>query len=156
MRLIDSHCHLQAERFEADRDEVLVVARDAGIERLLVPGWNAWSSDAALELVDRHPWLDAAVGVHPHDPAKVTDTEWARIVALGADPRVAAIGAPGPAHDRMFSPISDQHANLRRNLALALETGKPAILHVRSPAGRHDAPEALPGERRRSEEHTSE
>ena len=148
MRLIDSHCHLQAERFEADRDEVLVVARDAGIERLLVPGWNAWSSDATLELVDRHPWLDAAVGVHPHDAAKVTDTEWARIVALGADPRVAAIGETGLDYDRMFSPISDQHANLRRNLALALETGKPAILHVRSPAGRHDAQEALLGELR--------
>jgi TatD DNase family protein len=143
MRLIDSHCHLQADRFDPDRDEVLAAARDAGLERVLVPGWNAWSSDAALDLVDRHPWLDAAVGVHPHDAAKVSDAEWVRIVALGADPRVVAIGETGLDYDRVFSPILDQHVNLRRNLVLALETGKPAILHVRSPAGRRDAQDAL-------------
>jgi TatD DNase family protein len=143
MRLIDSHCHLQADRFDPDRDEVLAAARDAGLERVLVPGWNAWSSDAALDLVDRHPWLDAAVGVHPHDAAKVSDAEWIRIVALGADPRVVAIGETGLDYDRVFSSIPDQHVNLRRNLGLALETGKPAILHVRSPAGRRDAQDAL-------------
>ncbi|MEW5991467.1 MAG: TatD family hydrolase [Chloroflexota bacterium] len=143
MRLIDSHCHLQADRFDADRDAVLAAARAAGVERLLVPGWNAWSSEAALGLVDRHPWLDAAVGVHPHDAAKVTEREWARIAAIGADPRVVAIGETGLDYDRMFSPIPDQHANLQRNLALALDTGKPAILHVRSPAGRRDAQDAL-------------
>jgi TatD DNase family protein len=143
MRLIDSHCHLQADRFDPDRDEVLAAARDAGLERVLVPGWNAWSCDAAVGLVDRHSWVDAAVGVHPHDAAKVSDAEWVRIVALGADPRVVAIGETGLDYDRVFSPIPDQHVNLRRNLALALETGKPAILHVRSPAGRRDAQDAL-------------
>jgi TatD DNase family protein len=143
VRLIDSHCHLQAERFGADVEAVLEAARAAGVERILVPGWNAWSCNAALDLVDRHPWLDAAVGVHPHDAAKVSDAEWARIATLGADQRVKAIGETGLDYDRVFSPIADQHANLRRNLALALETGKPAILHVRSPAGRRDAQDAL-------------
>ena len=143
MRLIDSHCHLQADRFDPDRDEVLAAARYAGLERVLVPGWNAWSCDAAVGLVDRHSWVDAAVGVHPHDAAKVSAAEWVRIVALGADPRVVAIGETGLDYDRVFSPIPDQHVNLRRNLVLALETGKPAILHVRSPAGRRDAQDAL-------------
>jgi TatD DNase family protein len=146
MRLIDSHCHLQAERFSTDVDEVVDAARAAGLERLLVPGWNAWSSMAALDLVDRHSWLDAAVGVHPHDAARVTDAEWARIVARAADHRVVAIGETGLDYDRVFSPIPDQHANLRRNLALAHETGKPAILHVRSAAGRRDAQDALTAE----------
>ncbi len=143
MRLIDSHAHLQADRFKADADDVIEAARVAGLERILVPGWNAWSSDAALDLVTRHPWLDAAVGVHPHDAAKVTDEEWARIAGLASDPRVVAIGETGLDYDRVFSPIDDQHANLRRNLHLALETGKPAILHVRSAVGRHDAQDAL-------------
>jgi len=143
MRLIDSHCHLQADRFDPDRDAVVDAARAAGLERILVPGWNAWSSEAAVELVARHPWMDAAVGVHPHDAAKVGDGEWGRIAALAADPRVVAIGETGLDYDRVFSPIPDQHANLRRNLALALELGKAAILHVRSPAGRRDAQDAL-------------
>ena len=146
MRLIDSHCHVQSDRFAADADAVIDGARATGVERILVPGWNAWSSEAALGLVDRHPWLDAAVGVHPHDAAKVTEAEWARIVELAADRRVAAIGETGLDYDRVFSPIEDQLVNLRRNLALALETGKPAILHVRSAAGRRDAQDALVAE----------
>jgi TatD DNase family protein len=143
VRLIDSHCHLQADRFGADVDVVIAAARASGVERILVPGWNAWSSVAALDLVDRHPWVDAAVGVHPHDAAKVSDAEWTQIVALAGDPRVVALGETGLDYDRVFSPIADQHTNLRRNLSLARETGKPAILHVRSSAGRGDAQDAL-------------
>jgi TatD DNase family protein len=56
---------------------------------------------------------------------------------------VAAIGETGLDNDRLFSPIPDQLTNLRRNLWLAAETGKPAILHCRSAAGRRDAQDAL-------------
>ena len=150
MRLIDSHCHLQSERFADDVDDVIGAALDAGLERVLVPGWNGWSSSAAVALVDRHPWLDAAVGVHPHDAARVTDAEWASIVRASADPRVVAIGETGLDYDRVFSPIPDQHVNLRRNLGLALQTGKPAILHVRSGHGMRDAQDALVEELRAS------
>lgn len=148
MRLIDSHCHLQADRIAPDVEAVVEAARVAGVERILVPGWNGWSSAAAIELVGRHPWLDAAVGVHPHDAAKVDDAEWRSIAALAADLRVVAIGETGLDYDRAFSPIPDQLTNLRRNLALALETGKPAILHVRSKPGRSDAQDDLVAELR--------
>jgi TatD DNase family protein len=143
MRLIDSHGHVNADRFEDDVDEVVGAALDAGLERLLVPGWNVGSSLRALDLAERIPWLDASVGVHPHDAAKVDDAGWAGLVRLGADPRVVAIGETGLDYDRVFSPIPDQLANLRRNLALARETGKPAILHCRSAAGRRDGQDAL-------------
>lgn len=59
-----------------------------------------------------------------------------------------AIGETGLDYDRVFSPIADQLTNLRRNLALALETGKPAILHCRSAAGRRDAQDQLVDELR--------
>ena len=131
-RLVDSHCHLNADRFEGDADLVLGGARLAGVERILVPGWNVASSERALALADRFAGLDVGVGVHPHDAAKVDDAGWARIVELAGDPRVAAIGETGLDYDRVFSPIPDQLTNLRRNLALALATGKPAILHCRS------------------------
>ena len=68
---------------------------------------------------------------------------WAPIAAGVRRPRVVAIGETGLDYDRVFSPIPDQLANLRRNLALALETGKPAILHCRSADGRRDAQDAL-------------
>jgi TatD DNase family protein len=143
VRLIDSHCHVNADRFANDAELVVGAARLAGVERILVPGWNVASSERALELVDRLPWLDAAVGVHPHDAAKVDDAGWERIRAWAADDHVVAIGETGLDYDRVFSPIPDQLTNLRRNLALAAETGKPAILHCRSAAGRRDAQDTL-------------
>jgi TatD DNase family protein len=150
MRLVDSHGHLNADRFDADVDLVVGAARLAGIERLLVPGWNEHSSARALEVAARWPWMDAAVGIHPHDAAKVDGSGWARIVAWARDDRVVAIGETGLDSDRMFSPWEAQLDNLRRNLALALETGKPAILHCRSGPGQRDAQDALLAELRRA------
>ena len=148
MRLIDSHGHLNADRFADDVDRVLDGARAAGLERLLVPGWNVASSERALDLVARRPWLDAAVGVHPHDAAKVDGAGWTDVEDWARDERVVAIGETGLDYDRVFSPIDVQLENLRRNLALALATGKPAILHCRSRAGERDAQDALVAELR--------
>jgi TatD DNase family protein len=144
--LIDSHCHLNAERFAGDEGPTLERARAAGVERILVPGWNVASCERAVALADRFDWLDIAVGVHPHDAANVDDAGWRTILRLAEDPRVVAIGETGLDYDRVFSPIPAQLANLRRNLALALETGRPAILHVRSASGRSDAQEAIVAE----------
>jgi TatD DNase family protein len=148
VRLIDSHAHVQAGAFEADRTAVLAAAREAGVERLLVPGWDAGSSEAAVRLATEHDWIDAAAGIHPHDAAAATDGDWAAIVRLSADPRVVAIGETGLDFDRMHSPPEAQLANLRRHLRLALDSGKPAILHCRSAIGRRDAQDALIGELR--------
>ncbi len=148
MRLIDSHCHLQADRFAADVDLVIGGARLAGVERILVPGWDRRSGEAAIKLAERFEWLDASVGVHPHDAAVVDAVDWAWVVQAAADPRVVAVGETGLDFDRVFSPVDSQLANLRRNLQLALETGKPAILHCRSAEGRRDAQDALVGQLR--------
>lgn len=148
VRLVDSHAHLQADRFAKDVDLVIGGARLAGVERILVPGWDAESCRAALALADRFPWIDVAVGVHPHDAAAVDEAGWAEIVELASDPRVVAIGETGLDTDRAFSPLDAQLANLRRNLSLGMETRKPVILHCRSKPGQRDAQDALLGELR--------
>ena len=147
MRLIDSHAHLQADAFAWDRAGVIANAREAGVERILVPGWDAGSSAAAVSLAGE--WgMDAAVGVHPHVAALVTEADWAAIVELAGVPEVVAIGETGLDYDRMHSPHEAQLANLRRHLRLSLDTGKPAILHCRSAAGKRDAQDALIAEMR--------
>jgi TatD DNase family protein len=143
MRLVDSHCHLQADRFDDDVDLIVGGARLAGVERILVPGWDLASSLGALALSERFPWLDAAVGIHPHDAEAADDAAWAEMVRLADDPRVVAVGETGLDFDRMFSPVLAQMANLRRNLRLAVDTGKPVIVHCRSAAGARDAQDAL-------------
>src|SRR5436190_2190912 len=93
--LIDSHCHLNADRFEKDAEAVLEAAQRGGLERILVPGWNVASSERALELAERHPWLDVAVGIPPHDAAKAPPDGWDRIARRAAEPRGVATGAMG-------------------------------------------------------------
>jgi TatD DNase family protein len=147
MRLIDSHAHLQADAFGADRAAMISSARAAGVERILVPGWDAGSSAAAVATA-REWGIDAAAGAHPHDAALVTDADWAAIVELAAAPEVVAIGETGLDYDRLHSPREAQLANLRRHLRLSLATGKPAILHCRSAAGHRDAQDDLIAELR--------
>jgi TatD DNase family protein len=141
--LVDSHAHLQADRFRRDVELVIGGAKLAGVERILVPGWNLESCAAALALMDQFSWLDPAVGVHPHEAATVDDAGWASIVRLASDPRVVAVGETGLDYDRLFAPVEAQLANLRRNLELAVELGRPAIIHCRSAPGRRDAQDAL-------------
>ncbi|HJW23010.1 MAG TPA: TatD family hydrolase [Candidatus Limnocylindrales bacterium] len=143
MRLVDSHCHLQAERFDADRDEVIERARLAGVERILVPGWDLPSSAAAIDLVSSHAWLDAAAGIHPHDAARADAAAWLGIDRLARDHRVVAVGETGLDFDRMFSPEVAQLDNLRRHLELGLDVAKPVILHCRSAAGSTAAHDAM-------------
>lgn len=144
MRLVDDHCHLQAGAFATDAPAVLAAARSAGVERLLVPGWDASSSRAAAQLAGDHH-LEYAAGIHPHvaADAEADDEAWHTIVELAALEGCVAIGETGLDYDRAFSPRAVQLHNLRRHLALARELAKPAILHCRSKAGRRDAQDDL-------------
>jgi TatD DNase family protein len=130
--LVDSHAHLQHARFEGDRDAVIARAVEAGLERILVPGWDVASSEAALELAARHPGVvDAAVGIHPHDAASMDEPAWARLEALVADPRARAVGEIGLDHFRNLSPPAAQRDVFERQLALAAERGLPVLVHHR-------------------------
>src|ERR1035437_7474794 len=100
MRLIDSHAPLQADAFAADLASVIESAREAGVERILVPGWDAGSSAAAVELA-REWGAEAAVGIHPHDAATATAADWSSVVELAAAPVVVAIGETGLDYDRL-------------------------------------------------------
>ena len=109
-----------------------------------VPGWNVRVLGAragarrALAVARRRGRRPSARrGEGGRAPAGRAIEAWAR------DERVVAIGETGLDSDRMFSPWDAQLDNLRRNLALALATGKPAILHCRSRAGARDAQDAL-------------
>ncbi|MCV0403800.1 MAG: TatD family hydrolase [Chloroflexi bacterium] len=130
--IVDSHCHLQHERFELDRDAVLARAAEAGIERILVPGWDLPSSYAALELASRHgPQVEAAVGVHPHHAAETDDAGWDELERLAADDRCRAVGEIGLDYFRNLSPPDVQRDAFARQLALAAGLDRPVLVHDR-------------------------
>ena len=75
MILIDSHCHIDGEQFDADRDEIVERAREAGLVAMLNIGTGDPNTDdfsRAVAVAERYENVYAAVGVHPHD-AKLYD-----------------------------------------------------------------------------------
>lgn len=105
---------------------------EAGIVRIVVPGWDVPSSEAALELASRHrDLLVAAVGVHPHDAASVDAAGWAAIESMAGDPSSGAIGEIGLDFHRNLSPPEVQREALLRQLDLAARVGKPVLVHDR-------------------------
>jgi TatD DNase family protein len=139
--LVDSHCHLQDAAFDNDRAAVLARAVAAGIEHLLVPGFDLPSSRAALALARDHPEIRAAVGVHPHFAVVTTPPEWEELAALAARPEVVAVGEIGLDYFRNLSPPDVQRDAFARQLAVAAELRKPVLVHDRD--AHHDVRQAL-------------
>ena len=129
---MDSHAHLQHESFADDLAAVLDRARAAGLARILVPGWDRSSSEAALALAGAHPdLLDAAVGIHPHFVGSASEADWTALESLAADPRCRAVGEIGLDFYRNLSPPDAQREGLARQLVLAGTVGKPVLVHDR-------------------------
>jgi TatD DNase family protein len=119
---------------------VIARAVEAGIQRICVPGWDLASSEAALDLADRHPGvIDAAVGIHPHHAVDMDESAWGRLEALVADSRTRAVGEIGLDFYRNLSPPDVQREALARQLALAGARDLPVLVHDREA---HDATEA--------------
>jgi TatD DNase family protein len=133
MKLIDSHCHIDGEDFDKDRDEVLARARAAGVSPLVVVGTGA-SLDLirrAVDLAEREPDVFAVVGVHPHDAAKIEPGWWAALEELAQRPRVVAVGETGLDFYYDNSPREAQLGAFREHVRLARRVGKPVVCHVR-------------------------
>jgi TatD DNase family protein len=130
--IADAHCHLQDPAFDADRAEVLSRAADAGVERLLVPGYDVPSSRAALALATAYPdRIHAAVGVHPHYADRPSDSEWDELAAMAREPGVVAVGEIGLDFFRNLSSPAAQSEAFARQLAFALVVRRPVIVHDR-------------------------
>jgi TatD DNase family protein len=130
--LIDTHCHLNHERLEADTADCLARARAAGVEQMIVVGYDPPSSEQAVTLAEAHPGtLFAAVGVHPHDAKDWNPAAEARLRELAAHRYVVAIGEIGLDFHYDFSPREAQFAALRAQMALAHAAGLPVVIHCR-------------------------
>jgi TatD DNase family protein len=110
---------------------VLARAAAAGVEHLLVPGYDLPSSRKAVQLARRHPAITAAVGIHPHFAAEATTADWDELTGLASAPEVRAIGEIGLDYFRNLSPPEAQREAFARQLALATASGKPVLVHDR-------------------------
>lgn len=133
MSLIDSHCHLDSAEFDADRDDVIQRAIDAGVTRLMAIGTGSGPPDleAAIRLADKYDAFFATAGVHPHDAAKATPADLKRLAELLAHPKVLAVGEIGLDYHYDFSPRDTQHAIFREQMSIAAAARKPIVIHTR-------------------------
>ena len=131
--MIDSHCHLDDSKFDADREATIERALYAGIGRLLAIGTGNGPPDleTAIRLAERYPFMYATVGVHPHDASKANAETWKQLESLAAHPKVVAIGEIGLDYHYDLSPRPVQREAFEAQLSIARLTGKPIAIHTR-------------------------
>ena len=132
-RLVDSHAHLDAPEFDADREEAVRRAFAAGIVAILCPAdlTRPGSLPAIRELAKTHPAVLAAAGVHPHQAKDLTDGHLRELARLASRREIRAVGEIGLDYHYNFSTPESQRDALRRQLRAGRQPGLPAILHSR-------------------------
>ncbi|GAB3013735.1 TatD family hydrolase [Bowmanella dokdonensis] len=130
MTWFDVGVNLTNNRFQADLQQVMERARQAGVAQMLITGTDEADSEQALMLADQWNCLSTA-GVHPHYAAGVSEAYLTRIRQLAGADRVRAIGECGLDFNRNFSPKEEQLRVFEAQLELATELRLPVFLHER-------------------------
>lgn len=154
MSLVDSHCHLDNPKFDADREAVIERALAAGVHALLAIGTGKGPPDleAGIALAERYPFFSATVGVHPHDAARVSPEIFERLEQLLEHPKVRAMGEIGLDYHYNFAPPEVQREVFLAQIEIAKAARKPISIHTREAwedtmamLERHWVPAGLPG-----------
>lgn len=131
--LTDTHCHLDFDKFDEDRQAVIQRATEAGVTRILIPALDLESSLSAIQLAEAYPNVYAAVGFHPTDLEKFSEKTFEEMKKLASHARVVAVGEIGidyywvkEREERAF-----QLEILRRQLSWAEAIYKPVVIHMR-------------------------
>ncbi|WP_059105346.1 TatD family hydrolase [Shouchella shacheensis] len=130
--LFDTHVHLNADQFEEDVEETIARAQEAGVREMVVVGFDEPTIKRALELVETHEELYAAVGWHPVDAVDMREEHFAWLEELSTHPKVVALGEMGLDYHWDKSPTDVQKNVFRKQIALAKKVNLPIIIHNRS------------------------
>jgi TatD DNase family protein len=132
-QFVDSHAHLDGPEFDADREVVIERARAAGLQYLLVIGGASGPDQmgAALDVAEKHDWIYAAAGIHPHEASKAEDAHFDLLRRLARRPKFLAVGEIGLDYYYGHSPREVQKKVLIQQLDLARELKLPVIIHCR-------------------------
>jgi TatD DNase family protein len=133
MTFIDSHAHIDAPEFDADRDQVVDRAHAAGVTGIVVvgAGENVAIARRAVALAESRSQLWATVGIHPHNVAAMRDEWLDELRALAQRSSVVAVGETGLDYHYDTSPRDVQRARFSEFIELAAAVGKPVVCHIR-------------------------
>ena len=133
--LIDSHCHLDFEAFDGDRELVLDNARSAGVVGIINPAIDLHTSKTIVEMTIMNQAIRAAVGVHPNSAMTWNPDSQAELETLAKSEQVLAIGEIGLDYYRDRAPRQVQQQVFQSQLDSAKKLEKPVIIHCRNHSG---------------------
>jgi TatD DNase family protein len=138
---VDSHAHLEMEQFDADREQILARAREAGIETIVAigSGTGPGSLDCGIQLAEQHDFIYATIGIHPHEARLATDADFEELVQLAKRPKVIAWGEIGLDYFYDHSPREVQQQVFLRQLSMAQAAKLPIVIHCRPSDNSDDA-----------------
>jgi TatD DNase family protein len=129
--LFDTHVHLNAEQFNEDLEEVISRAKEAGVGKMVVVGFDRPTIERAMELVERYDFLYASIGWHPVDAIDMTDEDLVWIEELSSHSKVVALGEMGLDYHWDKSPKEIQKEVFRKQIHLAKKVKLPIVIHNR-------------------------
>lgn len=130
--MIDTHAHLQAAAFDADRDLAIARAFAAGLAGIIEVSIDAAGWPRALAVAELDPRIRLTAGIHPHDTGRAAPEDLDRLAENLNHPRVCAVGETGLDYFRDYAPSEAQQSFFRRHVRLACETGLPLVVHART------------------------
>jgi TatD DNase family protein len=159
---VDSHCHLEGAKYNADRAEVLRRAAETGVEAVLAigNGTGPGTFDCGIRIAELYarsdqesspaskenrggtlslPRIFTSVGIHPHEAKVADDAALGELEQLARHPKVIAWGEIGLDYWYDFSPREVQRAAFVRQMELARAARKPLVIHCRPSKDGHDA-----------------
>ena len=131
MQLIDTHAHLNDEKFKDDIDQVVSRAKEASVDKIIVCGYDIVSSRIAIKLANKYESIYATVGIHPHDATNVEDATISLLEEMARNPKVVAIGEIGLDYHYDFSPRKIQTEVFERQIDMAAKLKLPIVIHCR-------------------------
>lgn len=128
---IDTHAHIYLDAFDDDFNAVIDRAREAGVDRIVMPAIDVPSIHKAIDLCERYDGLYTMAALHPSETKDALESDFQAVVELCANEHVVAIGETGLDYywDRSFD--ERQQTFLRRHIHLAAERRLPIVFHNR-------------------------
>jgi TatD DNase family protein len=138
---VDSHAHLDGDRFDSDREQVIARAVEAGVRTMVAIGNGDGppTLDAGVQLAEKYTFMYATVGIHPHEARLADEAAYTEMERLARRPKVIAWGEIGLDYYYDHSPRETQKQVFARQMELAAAAKLPIVIHCRPSDGSDNA-----------------
>ncbi|HPJ02198.1 MAG TPA: TatD family hydrolase [Candidatus Limiplasma sp.] len=133
--MIDSHCHLEDERFAGEVEQILQRMKEAGVDRCILAGSDEASSERIVRLTEQYANVFGVVGVHPHEARFFTPATLDRMAVWLTTARIVGVGEIGLDYYYDHSPRDAQREALAAQIEFAYRKNVSAVFHVRDAHG---------------------